>query len=245
MRLHPVLPLLLLAAVTACSDDNIVEPSADGFATLQIVNAVPAVDTLGLHIDGFQFPIVFSRARTNSACVSLPAGQHTVGVRRLRQNTDLVSVTQTFERDTRYTLVFAGTPAAARVTVLEDDFTPPDTSQNVLVRFINASATAGDVFVTAVNAPLAGVQPTVGGLGPVAANTADLPFTTIAKLPGATPNATQLQVRLFDVGTTAGTPRATLAFTPAQLPNNRVANVIFLDAGTPAGATVLRFNPCT
>ena len=233
---------LAAAAIVACDDGDIVRPaSPQGFATLQIVNAVLSVDTIGLHLDGGQYPIQFARARNTSgstaanACVNFPAGQYTVAVHRLRENTPLATTQYEFEGGERYTLVFSGPAASPSITVLEDNFTPPDTSQNILVRFINASSTAGDVYATAANASLVGVQPTVAGLAPVSGPTADLPWTTIPR--------TNTQVRFFNTGVSSGTPRATLNLT--GLPANRVTNVVFFDPPPPAGVTALRFNACT
>ena len=241
-RLLPVFLALVAAVAVACDDGDIVEPSSSqGFATLQIVNAVPTVDTIGLHLDGAQFPIQFARARNTSglapanACVNFPAGEHSVAVHRLRQSTALATTEYDFEGGERYTLVFRGPAASPEITVLEDNFTPPDTSQHILVRFINASSTAGDVYATTANATLTGVQPTVAGLAPVSGATADVPWTTIPKA--------NTQVRFFAPGTNTGTPRATLTLT--GLPANRVTNVVFFDPPPPAGVTALRFNACT
>ena len=241
-RVLPVALTLVAAVVVACDDGDIVEPSSrDGFATLQIVNAVPTVDTIGLHLDDAQFPIQFARARNTSglaagnACVNFPAGEHSVAVHELRETTELATLEYDFEGDERYTLVFHGPADAPGIVVLEDNFTPPDTSQSILVRFINASSTPGDVYATTAGAALTGVQPTVANLAPVSAATTDIPWTTIPKA--------NTQVRFFAPGTNTGTPRATLTLT--GLPANRVTNVVFFDPPPPAGVTALRFNACT
>lgn len=240
-RLLPVSLTLAALALVACDDGDIVQPTArEGFATLQIVNAVPTVDTIGLHLDGAQFPIQFARARNTSgvtaanACVNFEAGQHTVAVHELRQSTALATTEYDFEGDERYTLVFSGPEASPEITVLEDNFTPPDTSQHILVRFINASSTPGDVYATPANAPLTGIEPTIANLAPVGGPTADLPWTTIPK--------TNTQVRFFAPGMTTS-PRATLTLT--GLPPNRVTNVVFFDPPPPTGVTALRFNACS
>ena len=241
-RLLPVFVTLVAAVAVACDDGDIVQPTArEGFATLQIVNAVTTVDTIGLHLDDAQFPIQFARARNTSgaaatnACVNFPAGEHSVAVHELRQTTELASLEYDFEGNERYTLVFHGLEASPEITVLEDNFTPPDTSQSILVRFINASSTAGDVYATTAGAVLTDVQPTVAGLVPVSGATADVQWITIPKA--------NTQVRFFAPGIKTGTPRATLNLT--GLPANRVTNVVFFDPPPPAGVTALRFNACT
>lgn len=230
--------VLLAAAVAACDDDNIVEPWPHGFATIQVINAaVPTVDTVGVYVDDEQLPRTWTRARVapvGGACAAIPEGPHTLHIKPLRGGADLASVQHTFAAGQRYTVVFHGPQTARTATVLTDTFTPPAAGSN-LVRFINATATAGDVYATAPNATLTGVSPTVPNLAPIGGATADLPWTTIP--------TTSTQIRLFNVGTTSGTPRANL--TLSGLPGNRVTNVIFMNPGTPAGATALRFNPCT
>lgn len=242
MQLTRLLSLATVVATLACDESDIVRPSSSqGFATLQIVNAVPTIDTIGLHLDGGQYPIQFARARNTSgvtaanACVNFPAGEYDVAVHRLRQSTALATTQYEFEGGGRYTLLFTGPTTSPQITVLEDSFTPPDTSQSILVRFINASSTPGDVYTTPPNASLTGVQPTIPGLAPVSGPAADLPWTTIPKA--------NTQVRFFAPGTTTGTPRATVNLT--GLPANRVSNVVFFDPPPPAGATGLRFNACS
>lgn len=226
------LPAVLLAApLLACDDANVVEPTPT--AAVRLINAA-AIDTLGMLRNGPSVPVIFARYRiaaTNANdCVNVPAGEQTLRFRQIRATTDVATANETLEPRRRYTIVVSGTGATRTVTTLLDDFTPPETGTN-LVRFINATATPGDVYA---NAPGAAVgTPVVANL-PVIGSGAPPAFVS---LPSAS-----TQIRLFNVGTTTGTPRANFTLT---VPTSRVTNVVFFDPGTPAGATAIRIDSCT
>ena len=223
-----LLPALLLAAATACDDDNVVEPGK--FATVRVVN-VTGVDTLGLVREGLTVPAVWARFRTTSDCIVVPAGQQTLRFRQIRATADLTTIEENLEQGGRYTIVVSGTGATKTTTVLLDEPTAFDTATSNLVRFINATASPGDVYA---NPPGAAVgTPVVDNLPVFTATTAP----TWVTLPRA-----NTQIRLFDDGVTTGTPRATLTL---AVPATRVTTIVFMDAGTPAGATSVRVDRCT
>ena len=224
-----VLLLSTLALTLACDDDNAIAPRS--FALVRMFDAA-AVDTLGLLFGTAEFPRVTARFRTTSDCIQVPAERQRFRFRQIRATADLATLDTALVAGSRYTIVVAGTAQPRTAVLLQDAFTPPDTSTSILVRFINASSTPGDVHATAPNATPG--APTVANL-PVIGTGAAPAFITIPKA--------STQIRLFDPGITTGTPRANITLT--GLPANRVTSVVFLDAGTPAGATAVRVDPCT
>ena len=224
---------LLVAAVAAlalaCDDEGVVESRP--FAAVRMFDAA-AIDTLGLLFGSSETPRVTARFRTVSDCIQVPAERQQLRFRQIRATTDVATADTTLVPGGRYTVVVAGTAPPRQAVVLQDVFTPPDTSTSILVRFINATSTAGDVHATAPNGTLG--TPTVANLPVIGSGSAPA-FITLPKA--------NTQVRLFDPGVTTGTPRANITLT--GLPANRVTSVVFLDAGTPAGATAVRIDPCT
>jgi hypothetical protein len=226
--------LLLLPAVAlalACDDDDAVGP-VRSFAAVRMFDAA-AIDTLGMLWGDVDTPRVWTRFRMVSDCIQVPATERqSLRFRQIRATTDAATVDTTLVQGGRYTVIVAGTAAPRSAVLLQDVFTPPDTSTSILVRFINATSTAGDVHATPPNATLG--APIVANLPVIAAGSPPAFIT----LPRA-----NTQIRLFDPGVTTGTPRANI--TLSGLPANRVTSVVFLDAGTPAGATAVRIDPCT
>ncbi len=224
-----VLLLCILAVVVACDDENVVESRP--FAAVRMFDAA-GVDTLGLLFGSAETPRVTARFRTTSDCIQVPAERQNFRFRQIRATTNVATLDTTLVAGGRYTIVVAGTGQPRTAVALQDVFTPPDTSTSILVRFINATSTAGDVHATVPNGAIA--APTVANLPVLGPGTAPA-FITLPKA--------NTQIRLFDPGVTTGTPRANITLT--GLPANRVTSVVFLDAGTPAGATAVRVDPCT
>ena len=229
MRVLRLLMLLPCATtVIACDDDDrIVEPQP--FATVRFFNAA-AVDTLGVWRNGINAPFAFNRFRTASDCIAIPTATQALQFRQIRGTTELAAAQPDFEQGQRYTIVVSGSGQPRTTTVLRDEFTPPDMA-SILVRFINASSTPGDVHATPPGGALG--TPIVSAL-PVLGPSSEPAFVTVP--------IANTQIRFFDVGVTTGTPRATINLT--GLPASRVTSVVFLDAGTPPGATAVRSDVC-
>ena len=204
---------LVLAACDDDDDDGPTQPTQT--AQIRVVNASGAsVDVLS----GTTSVTTALAANTGStSCFTVPAGSSTtLAFRAAGGTTNLATVTQTLTANQRYTLVLTGTGATSTATLLADATTDPTTGNNA-IRFVNATATAGDVHVTTPTGTL--------GTATAAALAAGAATTTFITVPTA-----NTRVRLFNAGTTTGTPR--VDFTLPTLTGNRVATVVLANPGT-------------
>jgi hypothetical protein len=213
-----------------CDDDPTNPPQQT--ATVRIINAAVGTANVAVLHTGATTPVATLSFRGASECVEVPAGSQTLA---FRAGTDTLTMTTfNFEADERYTVVVApGLQGAGQVAaVFSDDVTV--TAANSALRFINATATAGDVHVLV---PGGTTQIASGNLGPFGSYTnPGIGHTFIHRA------TDQTDVRLYDVGESTS-PRASLSLA-GQLPASRVATVVFFDPGTPAGATSLVVGRC-
>jgi hypothetical protein len=218
-------PVLAVGVVACNSLSDITRPPAAAVADLRIVNAGPGTTGVTVHLDGSNTALAtLSFRQSTAACMEIPEGDHTLEFRvggTAIANTGSV----TFEDDERYTAVLTGLAGTPKAMVLPDDFSPGQGNHGL--RFINVTATAGDVFVF----------PSGGAIGAVAAanlpNPAQLTVTEVTYIGRPT---TETQVQFFDVGVSTGTPRA--EFTIAELSSPRLATIILTDAGAPTAFVV-------
>lgn len=230
----PALRALLLglavAAVAGCDDDPTNPPQQT--ATVRVINAATGTANVAVLHGQSSTPIATVSYRAASSCVEVPAGSQTL---TFRVGNDTLTTTDfSFDANERYTVVIADDlPGTGEIAaVFADDVAP--TAANNALRFINATATAGDVRVLV---PGGTTQLASGNLSPFGLYTD----------PGAGHDfihrgTNETDVRLYDVGETAD-PRAELSLT-GQMPSSRVATVVFFDPGTPAGATSLVVGRC-
>ena len=224
---HTALVLAALVTVAACSDDDDDDgPTGNqGQATVRVVNASSANATVSV-LNGNTTLAPSVAFGTAGSCVTVPAGSQTLTFRSGTTNVAATAATP-FTANTKYTVVLTGSGATAAATVLPDAFTAPTAGNNV-VRFVNATGTAGDVFLTTADGAGTGT-PTAGNIGAGA-------FTTFASSAN-----TNVRARLFDVGTTA-TPRADVTITGVT---NGPATVVFTPAIAAGGSTGFVVQPCT
>jgi hypothetical protein len=177
-------------------------------------------------------PIATLSYRAASSCVEVPTGSQTL-IFRVGNDT-LTTADFNFEANEDYTVVIADDlPGTGQIAAVFSDDVAPTAANNAL-RFINATATAGDIHVFV---PGGTTQLASGNLSPFGLYTD--PGTGHAFLHRATD---QTSVALYDVGETTD-PRAELSLT-GVLPTSRVATIVFFDPGTPAGATSLVAGRC-
>jgi hypothetical protein len=226
-----VLGLFLGAvAVSACDDDPTNPPQQT--ATVRVINAATGTANVAVLHGQSSTPIATLSYRAASSCVEVPTGSQTLAFRV--GNDTLATTDFDFEADERYTVVIAddlpGTDEIA--AVFSDEVTA--TAGNNALRFINATATAGDIRIMP---PGGATQLVHGNLSPFGLYTN--PETGHDFVHRST---NETEVELYDVGETTD-PRAELTLT-GQLPSSRVATIVFFDAGTPAGATSLVAGRC-
>ncbi len=170
-----------------CGDDNGTQPQQN--ALLRVVHAASGLGAADVTVGTLQGPTNLSFRGSSAQCVSVPPGQHTITVRAAGTANTLATVTQTFQPNQRYTLVFSGTGQQGQAAVVTDTWTAPGAGQQAL-RFFNATQTAGDVHVTSPGGVLG-----TASHGALAAGTGTQGFTNY-------PVANR-QTRLFNTGTTA------------------------------------------
>ena len=225
------LVLLLALGVAACDDDDDpTQPNPDP-ALVRLVNAADVAD-VDVEIAGVATPLAtdLDFRESTQACVEVPAGNRTLVFSST--GIDLATVAFDFEENGRYTAVLVASGATRRAFVASDDETA--SAGNNALRFVNATTTAGDIYVTApTDDPAAGFR-AHGNLGPHA--------TTNSVPAYVHRNTAHTRVRLFDADVSTGTPRADFALT--GLPTSRLATVLFVEEGTPAGATAFMVVPC-
>lgn len=173
MKLRHIRLLALLAALplTACSDDDGVEPVQA--SRVRLLNAVTDAGSLNLRLDAGN--IVTGLAYNNAPAYSrVRSGSRTLSVRTATGTADLVSTNVQLATDQDYTFIYAGKTGATgalapRFIKLDDNGTTP-TGTNGAMRVVHASAgaaaTAVDVYL------LTGTTETVANSTPEFSNIA-------------------------------------------------------------------------
>jgi Domain of unknown function (DUF4397) len=228
--------LVSIALVAACGGDNTTAP--EEAANVRVVNASPTTTTISAANEGRTVAFTLNYQNTNApancglveqdndARLDFGNGGNGMGLARIEFP---------FAAQQNYTVVLFGPNNA---TVFPDVFTAPAAGNNA-IRFINATGTAGDVYLTTPTANIVG-PPTVANLAAGQAsgfNASSAPGGTFSFF--STDNT---RVRLFDPGVTTGTPRAD--FTISNLPANRVATVVLAPPPVGGSTTAFMVNPC-
>jgi hypothetical protein len=231
MKKFAMLGVLAMLALGACDeDDDLTAPPTT--ARVRFVNAAPGAGAVSAFHGNVAIAtgVAVGAANTCGNTMRLAAGPRTITLRAgtTPASAQVARVSHVFEADKDYTVVLYGPSTARTAVVLEDAAPGTVAAANNAVRFINATTTAGDVFVTAAGATPSG--------------------TPIALTPGAATNplyrefpVTSTSARLFNTGTTEGTARGSHTLT--NLPA-RIATVVFMDPATTGGATGFQFTPC-
>lgn len=233
----PAVALVACVAVTAlaCNSDNSTGP--ENRARVQVVNASTGTATTNTMIGSQTVATGTAFGASNASCVLVPTGTQTVTFSS--GGTNVATANADFRAGQRYTIVLTGTGATRAALVLPESTFTSATAGNNGIRFVNATGTAGDVWVTTPGGALSG-NASVGNLAAGAATGG----TTGVDAYGMYPIA-NTQVRFFDVGTTTGTPRSNI--TVGSLPTtSRGTTVIFTEpTGTSGTTNAVQVNGCT
>jgi hypothetical protein len=225
----------MLAGLGACGSDS---TSPKTTANVRIVNA--SSSTTGLNaVSGSQSlssGLNFQNTNAATSCTSITSGTQTINFTSGSSSTNIGSVNYNFLPGQNYTVVYYGSNNAI---VYPETFTAPASGNNAL-RFINATGSAGDIYLTTPTGTVSGT-PTVQNLA--AGSVSGLDATSA---PGGTfvntyPVA-NTRARLFNVGTKTGTPRAD--FTIGTMGANRVGTVVLTPAPSGGTATGFLVNSC-
>lgn len=241
MQSRPTLGLssALLAALIvagACGGSDSTSPK--NTANVRVVNASSSTANLNATAGTQSLSSGLSFQNTNAAatCTSINSGSQTINFTSGSSTTNIGSVTYNFLAGQNYTVVYYGTNNAV---VYPETFTAPATGNNAL-RFINATGSAGDIFLTTPTGTVSGT-PTVPNLaaGSVSGfNSSSAPGGTFVN----TYPVANTRVRLFNVGQTNGTPRAD--FTIGTMAANRVGTVVLSPAPSGGSTTGFLVNSC-
>ena len=208
--------LASFALITGCSSDA---TKPGNFANMRIVNASASTGPISATNENrtVQAGVAFQTPAGAGGCGTVEEGSsESVNFVLAGTQTGLASVTMQIVANTNYTAVFFG---PNNVGVFQESFTTP-TAGNNDIRFVNATGSAGDVYLTTPGASLAGTSPTISNLAAGQASST-----------GQFSNG-RTEIRMFNVGVNSGTPR--VDFTIAGLPNNTGTVVLTVP---PAGQT--------
>jgi len=201
-----ILPVGALAAfasfalITGCSSDA---TSPNEAANVRVVNASPSTGPITASSENktVQAGVSFQTPTAAGGCGTIErGGDEQIDFVLAGTQTGLASIKSNFVAQQNYTAVFFG---PNNVGVLQESFTAPSANNNA-IRFINATGTAGDIYLTIPNAILPGTQPTISNLaaGAASGTNGNAPGGTFAQYPNS-----NVQVRMFNVGQNTGTPR--------------------------------------
>ena len=238
MKKYAMLSLFAVLALGACSDDNNNTLGPTNSAEIRVVNASTGLPSVGLFRNGNEL-VGGVGFQTASACTNLkrvPSGQQTLEFRSTTNPSTVKTVSANFAAGQRYTVVLYGPTNALQAVVVPDEQTPVNaTANNNRLRFINATATAGDIFATTGTGNATGT-PTIAGLGAGAGTSGATMYQNLAN--------TLVRFRLYNTGTTSS-PRGDYTInTTTSFPTSRNATIVFTDAATGQTATAFQINNC-
>ena len=221
---------LVAIATTACFDEvDLTESARREVAHVEIVNAADIADVeVRLVGNNTTVAVNLDFRGSTAGCVEIPQGNQTLAFSSA--SAELARVTFPFVVGSRYTAVLVSSGATRRAVVRSD--AEVATPGNVALRFINATAATGDVWVARPGPIQSGIV-AASNLG-ILATGAILP--QYVQLP-----TTHTVVSLFDPGTVS-TPRAEVQV--SSLPATGQATVVFTGPGTPAGPTAFVTQVC-
>ena len=233
-RLATLLGALALAA--ACGEKTVgpsnITPSQP-FGRLRVVNAVAnatIADRVNVSVDGVPFGVnlAYGGVAPTPPTLYYPAyqGNRQVAVRRTADTTVKVldqAVAITADADQTLFVVRSGTSGTATGTLLVTDDNTAPAAGSVKLRLVDLANTAGnvDVYVTAPNASIATVAPTLANVAPGAVSQ----YLTLA--------AGSYRVRL----TTAGTKTVVLDVSTGALAAGAIRTFVALDPVTGTALT--------
>lgn len=236
--------LCALSLIAACGGDNNngTNPN-NNTALVRVVNASSSTTGLNAMAGSTSLSNGLNFQNTNMAasCVAIPAGSQTINFTSGSSTTNIGSVSNyNFQAGEAYTVVFYGNNNAV---VYPESYTAP-TSGNYAARFINATGSAGNIFVTAPGASISSTATPSYANIPAAAvsgfNSSTASGGTFTSYPTGNNN-----VRLF--GTTANPSTATPAanYTIGSMSTTGAQTVIFTPANANnSGATAFQVNSC-
>jgi hypothetical protein len=238
----PVLALVSLVGMAACGSDNNTTAPNNSTANVRIINA--SSTTTGLNAmagtTSLANGLSFQNTNMQATCTTIPAGTQTINFTSGTSATNIGSVSNfNFQPGQSYTVVFFGNNKAV---VLPESFTAP-TSGNFMARFINATTSPLDIFVSPPTAALtATATPAVANLTAGSVSGASTTVTGGTFMPFATGSNF---VRAFAAGANPSTATAMGTFTLNSMSTTGAQTIVFTPANSSnANATAFQVNSC-
>ena len=199
-------------ALSSCGESN---NMPDGPANVRVANAAANVSGLSAQSSGDLLASGLNFQSSNASCGTVDNG--TPQVDFSAGNTGLGAISFPAWPAQNYTVIFFANNNA--ISLLDLTSVPPSGSN--AFRFVNAQATAGDIYLTSPTASIV-APPTIANLQPGQVNGFDANSAPGGAFVNYASNLTR--VRMFNPGVTTGTPRAD--FTVSGLSSSRVATVV-------------------
>lgn len=238
----PLVALTSIVVVSACSSDKLTSPN-NSTANVRIINA--SSTTTGLNAmagtTSLGSGLSFQNQNMQASCATVPAGSQSINFTSGSSTSSIGSISNyNFQAGKSYTVVYYGNNNAV---VYPETFTAP-TSGNYAARFINATASPVDIYVTAPGATLSGTS-TAAVSGLAAGSVSGFNSTTAT---GGTftsyPTGSNF-VRAFSAGANPGTATATGTFTIGNMSNTGAQTIVLTPANAGNGnATAFQVNSC-
>lgn len=179
MRLTCLTALFAAAiAIAGCGSDKVTSPSIPPLAGVRWINAVPDTGAIDVRaIDQVEFSPIVNALAFRSGTEHQPIQAKARHFRAFITSTNpaitsnpIVDTTITFAADQRYTVLLTGSARTKVSFLVIDDNAPTPSSGQIVIRAVNASATAIDAYVLdSTNTAIAGTA-TAANLAPFAAS---------------------------------------------------------------------------
>jgi hypothetical protein len=220
--------LISATALAACDEKTVGPTGAEPtqpFGRMRVVHAVPnatIADRVNVNVDGVPFGvnIAYGGVAPSGATLYFTAyeGNRQVAVRRTADTTvKVLDQAVAIAANTDHTVFIVRSGTAAGTMVVTDDNSPPSEG-NVKLRLVHLASTAGavDVYVTAPNASIATIAPTIPNVAP----------GTVSQYQVRSAGAHQVRL------TTAGTKIVVASVTTAALTAGAIRTIVSLDPVT-------------
>lgn len=223
--------VVTLAAASSCNldtTDRISQPPR-----LRAVNAAISTSSVNLHLNANSVGLLgepLDYEGVTPSCVLIIDDTHQLSF--VQGGTALASVTSAFAENASYLVLLLENAGTFKAVLASDTETAPTGSNGL--RFINATTTAGDVYVTGPGEVPSTATLAAGNLAPAASST-NPPLAFVFRPETAT------RIRLYNVGNTT-TPRADLTLTLTG--PRRLTTIVFTQPTFAEDPAAIQVNAC-
>src|SRR5690349_19539752 len=154
--------LASLSALVACGGSDATQP--DEAANVRIVNVSPTIGAITASSEGrtVQSGVTFQSSSQTGGCGTVEkGGDEEIEFVNAGTSNGLGSIKYNFVAQQSYTVLFYG---ANDAQVYPESFSAPAAGNNA-IRFINATSSAGDIYLTSPSVTNVSGSPTISNLG--------------------------------------------------------------------------------